>query len=110
MPRTDGRAPNELRPVSIIPGTMRYAEGSCTITAGETQVICTASVEDRVPPFLKNSGKGWVTAEYSMLPRSCKTRTPRDTGKGPNGRTMEIQRLIGRSLRPVVDMNMLGER
>ncbi len=109
MPRVDGRANNELRPVKITRGFMPYAEGSCLIEFGNTKVICTASVEDRVPPFLKNSGKGWVTAEYSMLPRSCKDRTQRDT-KGPGGRTVEIQRLVGRSLRSVVNMDALGER
>jgi ribonuclease PH len=109
MPRPDGRAANELRPVRITSDFMPYAEGSCLIEFGNTKVICTATVEDRVPPFLKNSGKGWVTAEYSMLPRSCKERTQRDT-KGPGGRTVEIQRLVGRSLRAAVDMDVLGER
>jgi ribonuclease PH len=109
MPRPDGRAANELRPVTITRNYIKYAEGSCLIEFGDTKVICTASVEDRVPPFLRNSGKGWVTAEYSMLPRSCRDRTQRDT-KGPGGRTMEIQRLVGRSLRSVVDMDALGER
>jgi ribonuclease PH len=109
MPRPDGRANNELRPVKITRDFMPYAEGSCLIEFGNTKVICTASVEERVPPFLKNSGKGWVTAEYSMLPRSCKERTQRDT-KGPGGRTVEIQRLVGRSLRAAVDMDALGER
>ena len=90
---------------------MKYAEGSCLIEVGETRVICTASVEEKVPPFLKNSGTGWVTAEYGMLPRSCKTRTQREASKGQlGGRTMEIQRLIGRSLRSVIDMKCLGER
>jgi ribonuclease PH len=109
MPRVDGRANDALRPVKITRGFMPYAEGSCLIEFGNTKVICTASVEERVPPFLKNSGKGWVTAEYAMLPRSCKDRTQRDT-KGPGGRTVEIQRLVGRSLRSVVDMHALGER
>jgi ribonuclease PH len=88
---------------------MKHAEGSVLIEWGDTRVICTASVEERVPPFLRNSGKGWVTAEYSMLPRSTHTRTSRDTGRG-NGRTFEIQRLIGRSLRSVIDLNGFGER
>jgi ribonuclease PH len=88
---------------------MRYAEGSCLVEYGETRVICTATVEDRVPPFLRNSGKGWVTAEYAMLPRSCRERTPRET-KGQGGRSTELQRLIGRSMRCVVDMDALGER
>lgn len=109
MPRVDGRANNELRPVKITRGFMPYAEGSCLVEFGSTKVICTASVEERVPPFLKNSGKGWVTAEYAMLPRSCKDRTQRDT-KGPGGRTVEIQRLVGRSLRSVVNMDVMGER
>lgn len=111
MARDDGRANNELRPVTITRGYMKYAEGSCLIEVGETRVICTASVEEKVPPFLKNSGTGWVTAEYGMLPRSCKTRTMREATKGQlGGRTMEIQRLIGRSLRSVMDMKCLGER
>src|SRR5579862_6117090 len=109
MPRPDGRAPDEMRPVRITRGYMKYAEGSCLAEFGDTKVICTATVEEKVPPFLKNSGKGWVTAEYAMLPRSCKERTQRDT-KGPGGRTVEIQRLVGRSLRSVVDMDALGER
>jgi ribonuclease PH len=109
MPRVDGRANNEMRPVKITRGFMPYAEGSCLVEFGSTKVICTASVEERVPPFLKNSGKGWVTAEYAMLPRSCKDRTQRDT-RGPGGRTVEIQRLVGRSLRSVVNMDMMGER
>jgi ribonuclease PH len=109
MPRVDGRANNQMRPVKITRNYMKYAEGSCLVEFGDTKVICTASVDERVPPFLKNTGEGWVTAEYSMLPRSCKERTQRDT-KGPGGRTVEIQRLIGRSLRSVVDMKALGER
>jgi ribonuclease PH len=88
----------------------KYAEGSCLIEMGDTHVICTASVEDRVPAFLRNMGTGWVTAEYAMIPRSCSTRVQREVTKGPNGRTMEIQRLIGRSLRSVVDTRFLGER
>lgn len=111
MPRPDGRRPNELRPLTMERGFAKYAEGSCLITFGETKVLCTASVEDKVPPFLKGQGQGWVTAEYSMLPRATHTRTPRDSSQGkPNGRTIEIQRLVGRSLRSVVDMHGLGER
>jgi ribonuclease PH len=109
--RTDGRAANELRPVKMTPGFLAYAEGSVLIEMGHTRVICSASLEDRVPPFLRNTGQGWLTAEYSMLPRSTQTRTPRETGRGgPSGRTHEIQRLIGRSLRAVADMKALGER
>jgi len=109
--RTDGRAHDELRPVQITPGFLSYAEGSVLIEMGKTRVICSASLEDRVPPFLRNSGQGWLTAEYSMLPRSTQTRTARETGRGgPSGRTHEIQRLIGRSLRAVADMKVLGER
>jgi ribonuclease PH len=109
MPRVDGREWNQIRSVRIERGYLPSAEGSCVITVGKTKVICAASVEDRVPPFLKNSGKGWVTAEYAMMPRSTSERTPRET-RGPGGRTMEIQRLIGRSLRAVVDTGALGER
>lgn len=109
MPRPDGRASDELRPIKLTRGFMKYAEGSCLVEFGDTKVICTATVEDRVPPFLKGSGQGWVTAEYGMMPRSCRERTPRDT-KGPGGRTVEIQRLVGRSLRSVVNMAALGER
>lgn len=109
--RTDGRAPNELRPVKITPGFLAYAEGSVLIEMGNTRVICAASLEERVPPFLRNSGQGWLTAEYAMLPRSTQTRTARETGRGgASGRTHEIQRLIGRSLRAVADMKALGER
>jgi ribonuclease PH len=108
--RPDGRAPNDLRPVKITRGFNRFAEGSCLVEFGETKVICTASVDEKVPPFLKGQGTGWVTAEYSMLPRATSTRTPRDVGKAPSGRTVEIQRLIGRSLRSVVAMPQLGER
>jgi ribonuclease PH len=109
--RTDGRAPHELRTVNITPGFLPYAEGSVLIQMGNTRVICSASLEDRVPPFLRNSGQGWLTAEYSMLPRSTQARTSRETGRGgPSGRTHEIQRLIGRSLRAVADMKSLGER
>jgi ribonuclease PH len=109
--RTDGRAPDELRAVKIIPGYLPYAEGSVLMEMGNTRVICSASVDERVPPFLRNSGQGWVTAEYAMLPRATQQRTPRETGRGgPSGRTHEIQRLIGRSLRAVTDMSVLGER
>ena len=109
--RIDGRAANALRPTKITPNFMPNAEGSAFIEVGNTKVICTASVEDRVPPFLRNQGKGWVTAEYSMLPRATNTRTQREVGtRGVSGRTQEIQRLIGRSLRAVVDMSALGER
>ena len=109
--RTDGRAPDELRPASITPGFLPYAEGSVLIEMGNTRVICAASLEDRVPPFLRNSGQGWLTAEYAMLPRATQTRTGREIGRGgPSGRTHEIQRLIGRSLRAVADLKALGER
>ena len=109
--RTDGRAPNELRSVKITPGFLAYAEGSVLIEMGNTRVICAASLEERVPPFLRNTGQGWLTAEYAMLPRSTQTRTARETGRGgASGRTHEIQRLIGRSLRAVADMKALGER
>src|SRR4051794_2583065 len=108
--RPDGRAPSDMRPVQITRGFSRYAEGSCLIEVGETRVICTASVEDRVPPFLKGQGSGWVTSEYAMIPRANRQRTPRDVGKSPSGSTVEIQRLIGRSLRSVVDLPLLGER
>lgn len=107
--RADGRAWDALRPVRITRKFLKSAEGSCLIEVGDTKVLCAASVEDRVPPFLRDSGRGWVTAEYSMLPRSTNTRTPRDTGR-PNGRSLEIQRLIGRSLRAVVDLGAFGER
>jgi ribonuclease PH len=111
LERTDGRAFDELRAVKITPGYLPYAEGSVLIEMGQTRVVCSASVEDRVPPFLRNSGKGWVTAEYSMLPRATQTRTSREIGRGgPSGRTHEIQRLIGRSLRAAADMKLLGER
>ncbi len=111
MPRVDGRQDNALRPVQIDRGLIKHAEGSCMIWLGETQVLCAASVEDRVPPFLKGSGTGWVTAEYSMLPRATNTRQQREVSKGhPGGRTMEIQRLIGRALRSVIELRDLGER
>jgi ribonuclease PH len=109
--RTDGRAANELRPVKISPGYLPYAEGSVLIEMGETRVICSASVDERLPPFLRNSGQGWITAEYSMLPRATQQRTSRETGRGgPSGRTHEIQRLIGRSIRAAANMRLLGER
>src|SRR5215210_6863786 len=109
--RTDGRLADELRPVRITPGYLPYAEGSALIEMGNTRVICSASVEERVPPFLRNRGTGWVTAEYAMLPRATQQRTSRETGRGgPSGRTHEIQRLIGRSLRAVVNTSALGER
>ena len=107
--RQDERKLDELRTVRITPNISPYAEGSALIEVGRTKVICTASVEDRVPPFLRNKGTGWVTAEYAMLPRATNTRTQRETMR-PTGRTQEIQRLIGRSLRAVVDMKLLGER
>jgi ribonuclease PH len=111
MTRTDGRAPADLRPTRITPGVSMHAEGSVLIEVGRTRVICTASVEDRVPPFLRNTGKGWVTAEYGMLPRATSTRTQREATAGKvGGRTQEIQRLIGRSLRSVTRLPDLGER
>jgi ribonuclease PH len=109
--RTDGRDPAQLRPTTITPDHLVTAEGSVLIEAGNTRVLCAASIEDSVPPFLRGSGKGWVTAEYSMLPRATIMRTPREITKGrPSGRTHEIQRLIGRSLRAAVDFTALGER
>jgi ribonuclease PH len=109
--RPSGRAPDAMRPVSLEPGVAKYAEGSCLAKFGDTHVLCTASVEERVPPFLRNTGKGWVTAEYGMLPRSTQTRTDREAARGrQSGRTQEIQRLIGRSLRAVTDLVKLGER
>src|SRR5436190_24202405 len=108
--RSDGRGPAELRPVRITRCFLKYAEGSCLIEVGDTRVICSASVEEKVPPFLKGQGTGWVSAEYSMIPRANRQRTPRELGKGPGGRTMEIQRLVGRALRSVVDTGTMGER
>jgi ribonuclease PH len=109
--RTDNRLPDQLRPVEITTGYLKTAEGSALITVGNTRVLCAASVESSVPQFMRGTGKGWVTAEYSMLPRATATRTPREVNKGkPSGRTQEIQRLIGRSLRAVVDLEALGER
>jgi ribonuclease PH len=110
-PRNDGREPNQLRPVVITPNINKHAEGSAMIEVGHTRVICTASVQEKVPPFLYRSGKGWVTAEYGMLPRATSERTEREAAKGKQGgRTMEIQRLIGRSLRAGVKAELLGER
>src|SRR5918995_298596 len=109
--RVDGRLPEQLRPTRLTPDFLVHAEGSVLVEAGKTKVICTASVEDRVPPFLRNTGKGWVTAEYGMLPRATSTRTQREATAGKvGGRTQEIQRLIGRSLRSVMRLPELGER
>ena len=109
--RSDGRAPDQMRPVKLTPDFIPTAEGSVLIEVGQTRVICTASLEDGVPTFLKGSGKGWVTSEYGMLPRATEERTPRESTRGrPSGRTLEIQRLIGRSLRAVTDQAKLGER
>jgi ribonuclease PH len=109
--RTDGRATNELRAVRITPGFIGQAEGSVLIEVGRTRVICTASVEESVPAFLKGTGKGWITSEYSMIPRATNTRTPRESTVGKkSGRTQEIQRLIGRALRASIDLDNLGER
>ncbi len=111
MVRIDGRAPDELRPVRITRNYLPYAEGSALIEIGETRVICSASVEDKVPPFLKKEAQGWITAEYSMLPRSTLVRTVRESARGKiSGRTYEIQRLIGRAMRSVTDLKVLGER
>ena len=111
MSRNDGRAPNQMRTVSIKKNFIKHAEGSVLIQVGDTKVICNASVEEKVPPFLRDKKQGWVTAEYSMLPRSTHTRMSRESSRGKvSGRTQEIQRLIGRSLRAVVDMQQLGER
>jgi ribonuclease PH len=109
--RANGRNGDELRPMNLTTGVNKYAEGSVFIEVGDTKVICTASVEERVPPFMKGQGRGWVTAEYSMLPRATHTRNQREATRGKlGGRTMEIQRLIGRALRSVVDLQALGER
>jgi ribonuclease PH len=109
--RSDGRGADQIRPVTIQPRYSKHAEGSALIEVGDTRVICTVSVEDRVPPFLKGQGEGWITSEYGMLPRATSTRTQREASKGrPSGRTHEIQRLIGRSLRTVVDLKALGEK
>jgi ribonuclease PH len=110
MNRPSGRAPDLLRTVSLEPGVSRHAEGSCLIRMGDTEVLCTASVEGRVPPFLRGQGQGWVTAEYGMLPRATHTRGDREAARGKqSGRTQEIQRLIGRSLRAVTDLKAMGE-
>src|SRR5258707_11759214 len=109
--RPSGRADDQMRPVSLEPGFAKYAEGSCIARFGDTHVLCTASVEERVPPFLRNTGAGWVTAEYGMLPRATSERTDREAARGKQtGRTQEIQRLIGRSLRAVTNLKALGER
>jgi ribonuclease PH len=110
-PRADGRGPRDLRPISFQLGVQKWAEGSCLVRFGDTQVLCAATIADRVPPHLRGKGTGWVTAEYSMLPRATAERTDRESAKGRiGGRTHEIQRLIGRSLRGVVDLARLGER
>jgi ribonuclease PH len=109
--RPSRRQPDELRPVSLERGVVKYAEGSCFVKFGDTHVLCTATLEDRLPPWLKGQGRGWVTAEYGMLPRATSERTRREASAGKqNGRTIEIQRLIGRSLRSIVDLQALGER
>lgn len=108
--RPSGRDVSEMRPISIETGVTRHAEGSCLIRCGDTHVLCTASIDERVPPWMKNSGLGWVTAEYGMLPRATHTRMRREAKNGQSGRTQEIQRLIGRSLRACVDRSALGER
>jgi len=109
--RHDGRQAGQLRPISLETGVSRHAEGSVLISCGDTRVLCTATIEPRVPPWLKGKGSGWITAEYGMLPRATHTRSPREAARGKQGgRTLEIQRLIGRSLRAVVDLNALGER
>lgn len=111
MTRQDGRHPAELRPVTITRGYIEHAEGSVLIEVGRTRVICTATVEERVPPFLRGKGEGWITAEYGMLPRATGQRSPREAARGKQGgRTMEIQRLIGRALRSVIDLRLVGER
>lgn len=111
MPRPSGRAPTELRPVRLDPNVAKYAEGSCLACFGDTRVLCCATVEEKVPPFLRNTGRGWITAEYGMLPRSTHTRTEREAARGrQTGRTHEIQRLIGRSLRAIADLSAFGER
>jgi ribonuclease PH len=111
VPRPDGREPGQMRTLAIETGTLRHAEGSALVSLGDTRVLCVASVEDRIPPFLKGTGSGWVTAEYGMLPRATHTRSAREAASGrQGGRTHEIQRLIGRSLRSVVELRGLGER
>ncbi len=109
--RSFDRENNELRPITIEPNVSRHAEGSCLVSFGHTKVLCTASIDERIPPWLRDAGKGWVTAEYGMLPRSTGSRNPREAARGKqSGRTQEIQRLIGRSLRSVVDLKAMGER
>ncbi|PCN43251.1 ribonuclease PH [Brevibacillus laterosporus] len=109
--RLDGRSSDQLRPVKITRNYIKHAEGSCLIEVGDTKVICTATLEEKVPPFMRNGGKGWITAEYSMLPRATETRNARESSRGKvGGRTMEIQRLIGRALRSVVKLEAMGER
>src|SRR5256885_3511598 len=109
--RSDGRQPKQLRPLTITPGYIKTADGSVLIEFGDTKVICTAKLEERVPPFLRNSGKGWITAEYGMLPGSSQERIGRESSRGKvGGRTHEIQRLIGRSMRAIADLKILGER
>jgi ribonuclease PH len=109
MSRDDGRRPDEIRPVTLELGCLKYAEGSCLAVAGNTRVLCAASIEKRVPPFLVGSGQGWVTAEYGLLPRSTHQRTPRESDR-PRGRSQEIKRFLGRSLRAVCDLSALGEQ
>ena len=109
MERPSKRQPDELRKVTIEPNVNKHAEGSCLIKCGDTHVICTATVEDKVPMWMRNTGRGWITAEYGMIPRATGTRTDREAKKGQSGRTQEIQRLIGRALRSVVDLKALGE-
>lgn len=110
-PRSFQRSPHQMRPVKLTPGASRHAEGSCLVEFGHTKLLCTASLEEFVPPFLRNTGSGWVTAEYGMLPRATNSRNPREAAKGKqSGRTQEIQRLIGRSLRSTLDLALLGER
>ncbi len=110
MTRIDDRSPSQLRPVRLAVDYLDYAEGSVVIEAGKTRVLCAASIEEKVPPFLEGKGQGWVTAEYSMLPRATHTRSPRERDGRVSGRTQEIQRLIGRSLRAAVDLEKLGPR
>ena len=109
MPRIDGRKPDELRPLAITRHFLKHAEGSALIELGDTKVVCAASIDERVPQWMRGGGRGWVTAEYGMLPRSTHERSPRETGR-PSGRVQEIQRLVGRSLRAAVDLDKLGER
>ncbi len=109
--RPSGRTPDQMRGIAIEPGFTRHAEGSCLVSFGDTRVLCTASIEEKVPPFMRGKGEGWITAEYGMLPRATHTRGSREAAKGKqSGRTQEIQRLIGRSLRSIVDLKALGER